>query len=328
MNLVAADLPVGNSPPGAGKESRPPHNARPRFFRFKHSGRREQSHPVNALPFPAFHSFRIRNTLSKHLIAAADTEYEGIRIPFLFFAACQPENGRLQPGLPQPFQILYGVFRSRQNDRVRPPQLSRPFHIPDRYSFLQRQRLKIRKIGDSRKPDDGNINLSGCRSLVQGFRQGILLFDLNIRPGHHAQHLLLTQRFQHGNSRLQDPSVPPEFVDDQPADPVPLLFFQKLYRSVQLGKHSSPVNVPHQEDLRIRQLRHSHIHDIVLLQIDLRRASRSFDHDDVVFRSERLIGLPDQGEVFSFLAEIVHGMHISNRLPVQNHLGTHVRGGL
>ena len=73
----------------------------------------------------------------------------------------------------------------------------------------------------------------------------------------------------------------------------PLLRLQQRHRAVELREHAAPVDVPDQQHRRIHQLCQAHVDDVVLLQVDLRRAARALDDDDVVFRRQALIGLQD-----------------------------------
>ena len=129
------------------------------------------------------------------------------------------------------------------------------------------------------------------------------------------------------DSRFQNGPVSPEFIQKQPFDPRPFLRLQQRQRSVELGEHAAPVNVPHQQHRRVHQLRKAHIHNVVPLQIDLRGTSGPLYHNDVMFRRERVISrqnLRDQG---FFINKIRRRVHLPPDSSVDNDLTSHVRGG-
>ncbi len=81
--------------------------------------------------------------------------------------------------------------------------------------------------------------------------------------------------------RAQDLHIAAEFVDDEPLDAGALVGFQQRHRAVQLREYAAPVDIARQQHRRIHQLCKAHVHDVVGFQVDLCRAARALDDDDV-----------------------------------------------
>jgi len=82
----------------------------------------------------------------------------------------------------------------------------------------------------------------------------------------------------------------PELIDDQPLDACPLGGFQQLYRAVQLRKHAASVDISRQQHRCIHQLCQPHIDDIIRFQVDLCRAARALNDDDIHLFSKTVVG--------------------------------------
>ena len=170
-----------------------------------------------------------------------------------------------QPALPQPEQVVYGVFCARQNDHIRCAQLPGALHIPHAQQRVLLQRHKIRKIGDMRQPQNGSVQRLDGGAAFQSGGEGVLVLDIYPQVGHNAQHRQMGLFLQHGKAGFQDGGIAPELVDDQPLDACPLGGFQQLYRAVQLRKHAASVDISRQQHRCIHQLCQPHVDDIVRL---------------------------------------------------------------
>ena len=58
------------------------------------------------------------------------------------------------------------------------------------------------------------------------------------------------------------------------------------------AKYAAAVDIARQQHRRIHQLCKAHVDDIIRLQVDLCRAARAFDHDNVVLGGKAVVGLP------------------------------------
>ena len=132
-----------------------------------------------------------------------------------------------------------------------------------------------------RQPQNGSIQRLDGGAAFQPGGEGVLVLNIHPQVGHDAQHRQMGLFLQHGKAGLQDGSIAPELVDDQPLDACPLGGFQQLYRAVQLCKHAAPVDITRQQHRCIHQLCQPHIDDIIRFQVDLRRAARALNDDDI-----------------------------------------------
>ena len=266
-------------------------------------------------------ALRVAERCPQHLEPSADAQHRRA-------ARSQLQDRRLQPAPAQPEKVVHRVFRAGQDHHVRSfqlPQRADEAH-PQRGVVLQRG--EIGEIGNAGQADDRDIDGLMGPGLVQDRGQGILVVDLRPGIGDHPQHRDAGLLLQHGETGPQDLHIAPELVDDRADDPLPLLRLQKRYRPEQLGKHPAAVDVSHQEHRGVHQLRQTHVHDIVRLQIDLRRTARPLDHKDVVLRAEAPVRGQDLGDQGLFHPEIVPGGVIAPDLPVHDQLAACVAGGL
>ena len=100
----------------------------------------------------------------------------------------------------------------------------------------------------------------------------------------------MTLLFQHLHTGIQDGFISAEFVDDKPFDHFSFFRLQKLYRTVKLGKHSASVNISYQKNRSAGHFCHTHIYDILCFQVDLCRTSGSFNHNNIVFGCQCMVG--------------------------------------
>ena len=157
---------------------------------------------------------------------------------------------------------------------------------------------------------------------------GILIIQLHPGIGHHPQHRHPGQLFQHGEPRLKQRNIPPEFIDDGARNTSAFLRLQQRHRTIELGKYPAGVNVPHQQHRRIYQLCKAHVDDIICLQIDLRRTARTFDHDDIILTFQTVVGRHNIRDQLSLHLEIVPCPIVTLHLTVYDHLTAHIAGGL
>ena len=230
--------------------------------------------------------------------------------------------------MPHPQKILHGVFRSRQNDHIRIFQFSGIFYIANGQSRNAFQWIKVREIGNTGQADHRNINDTCLLLPFKAPGQAVLILHLDIDIRSHAHHRNSAFFLQHFHSRIQNRLVSPELVDDQAFYHGPFLFLQKLHRADELCENAAPVNIAHQEHRRICHFCHAHIYNVFFLQIDLRRASRTLDHNDIVFRCERVVSLHNIRHQLFLIFEIISGAHGSQNLTVYDHLGANVVGRL
>ena len=199
-------------------------------------------------------------------------------------------------------------------------------YIAKRHAGNAFQRVKVCKIGNSWYPDHCNINLSDFLISVKPVCKAVLVLHLDIKIRSNAYHRDPTFFFQHFHTRIKNGFITAEFIDDQTFYHFPFVRFQKLYRSVKLGKHTASVNISHKENRRLCHFCHAHVYNIFCFQIDLRRAACALDHNNVIFRSKGFKGLHHIRHQFFLIFKIISGAHGSKHLAVDDHLGSHIIG--
>jgi hypothetical protein len=108
-----------------------------------------------------------------------------------------------------------------------------------------------------------------------------------------------------------------------------LLLIQQLAGSQQGSKDAAAVDVAHQQTPRIGQLRHAHIHDVALFQIDLGRRTGALEHDDIVLRGQDAITLfHDRQQLGHANFLIVARIELAPHLPAHHNLRRGVAAGL
>ena len=78
----------------------------------------------------------------------------------------------------------------------------------------------------------------------------------------------------------------------------------------------------------MRQFCHPHVDNVLLFEVDLRRAARPFQYDNIVFFFQRMVGIQDGPNQLPFVLVIGRCIHIANGYAVDNHLGARIIRGL
>ena len=155
-------------------------------------------------------------------------------------------------------------------------------NIPERNAGYHLKRVEVCKIGNPRKTDHRQIQKLYFLIPGKAFRQTVFIFHLNVQIRGNANYVDARPFFQHFHTGIENRLVPAELIDDHSFDHRPFLRIQQFNGSNKLGKHTAPVDIPHQKDRRMHQFCQTHIYDIVCLQVDLRRRACAFDHDDII----------------------------------------------
>ncbi len=90
----------------------------------------------------------------------------------------------------------------------------------------------------------------------------------------HAEYRLAGAPFQPVQSRPQQPGVVPKAIDDEAMHPRLSGRRQQFQLPHQMGEHAAAVDVGNQDYRAVRRLGEAHVGDVVLAQVDLRRAAR------------------------------------------------------
>ena len=96
-------------------------------------------------------------------------------------------------------------------------------------------------------------------------------------PEHRPSRLFL----DHREAGFQDVEVSAEFINDEGFDVVRVLV-QERDGPVQGSEYAAFVDIADEEDRCVRMPGHAHVHNLVITEIDLSRATRALDDDEVV----------------------------------------------
>lgn len=203
-------------------------------------------------------------------------------------------------------------------------QLCRTGYITHGYTRNTFKNIEIRKIGNPWKPDHCQINLTNLLMITHAFTEAVLIFHINVHVRCHTYHRLAAKLLQHLDSRIQNALISPEFIDHQSFDQPFFLFLQQHHRARQLCKHTTTVDISYQKYRCIRHLCHSHIDDIIIFLINLRRVASSLQHNDICLFFQGMIRLHNIRHQLFFIFEIVPCTHGREYLSIDDHLGTSI----
>ena len=94
-----------------------------------------------------------------------------------------------------------------------------------------------------------------------------------------------------------------------------------------LGKYAATVDVAHKQHGGGRHFGHAHVHDVVVLEVDLGRAACTFDDHDVVTRGQVIVGRLHGGNEARLVFEVVAGCHVRHGFAHNDDLRPHVGCG-
>ena len=156
--------------------------------------------------------------------------------------------------------------------------------------------------------------------LLQGDRVLIVNAEmLEIR--HDAEHRLARLLLKKIDGRRHERDIAAKLIDDESFDERALLFIEQLERPDKRGERAPAVDIGNEEHGRLQVFGDAHVDDVILLEVDLRRAARPLDDDGIEL-------LLEPGECCCHMAEKLHGLpfvilsraHVSDGLPIDNDL--------
>ena len=101
--------------------------------------------------------------------------------------------------------------------------------------------------------------------------------------------------FKHGEAGAENFDVTAEFIDDKSLDAIALVRLQQLYGAEKLREYTAAVDVADEQNGRIDKLCEPHVHDVIRFQVDLRRAARALDDDNVKIFCKAVVGAQNIG---------------------------------
>ena len=164
-------------------------------------------------------------------------------------------------------------------------RLARP-HPHELDAWLGVERIEIVEIGDMRQQRNGDLDarsgFDGPRSLQ---RQRILRRQQPRlgEEGNEAERLPAGRRRDQRHAVGEQRRVAAELVDQEAFDQRRVVGVDHRLGADQAGDHPAAVDVADQHHRHVGGAGEAHIGDVVGAQIDLRRAARAFDQNDVGF---------------------------------------------
>jgi hypothetical protein len=152
------------------------------------------------------------------------------------------------------------------------------------------ERLEVIVVGYAREAHDGDLELpfAGARATSTVVEcQRVFVGDAELGDvGQDAEHRHACPLLEEAEARVEQANVAAEFVDDESGDARTLVRLEELHRPNERREDAASIDVSHEEHGRIGNLRDEHVHEVAILEIDLRRAARPLDDDQVVARTE------------------------------------------
>ena len=174
-----------------------------------------------------------------------------------------------------------------------------------------------------RQPHNGDVELSRASlavndpPLVEHHR--ILVGNPNVTVvGEDTQGGDAGPLLQEVQGRSEQGHIAAKLVDNETAHQCPLVRLQQLHRSDERRQDTAPVNVANQQDRRLGIASDAHVHDVAFPQVDLGRAARALDHDNVVGGAQCIEALGDDVPPLGIAARILCGILGTDR-PAQEH---------
>ena len=147
-----------------------------------------------------------------------------------------------------------------------------------------------------------------------------------MQVGQYAEYRFAGLLLQPVEARLQQGDVAAEAVDDEAFDEVSFAGGDQFQGADDLGEDAALVDVRHQDHRALHRFGVAHVGDIVLTQVDLRRAARPFDDDALILRMEPGMGVEYRLHRGAFVGVVVLRLHLAQRPAVDDHLGAGVAG--
>ena len=218
------------------------------------------------------------------------------------------------------------VLGARQNDQVRGRnRLPRP-DKPEIHPRVQAQRVKIGVVADAGEHRGDDLQGVPLRFHVRVRGNTVLCVQVEaVQVRQHPQHRFSRPLFQPCQARLQQGDVAAELVDDKPGNPLPLALAEQVQRPDQVGEHAAPVDIGDEDDRAVGLLGETHVGDIPVAQVYLRRTAGAFRHNIVVTVLQAAVGFHDGAQQGGFSFVVRQRIQGRINLAVHDHLGADIR---
>ncbi len=103
---------------------------------------------------------------------------------------------------------------------------------------------------------------------------------------------------------------------------------EQLHRADEGREDAAAIDVPHEDDRRVGDPGHEHVHEIAVLEVDLGGAARPLDDHQVARSTKPVERLADDLAELGFVRVVVHGAEAPDRLAEDDDLRPRVALGL
>ena len=159
-------------------------------------------------------------------------------------------------------------------------------------------------IADAGKHRSDDLQGGFLRAHIRIRRDGIFRVQMEpVQVGQYTQDLLARILFQPCQSRPQQFDIAAELVDDKPGNPFLFRLAEQGKRADQVSEHATLVDISDQDDRAIGLFGKTHVGDIPVPQVDLRRTACAFHNDILVTVLQTPIGFHNRVQQcgFSFM---------------------------
>ena len=272
----------------------------------------------------AFGAVRVAEAQSQHLITATQSDHPAaaphmrrqVLVPALFPQEGQIAEGRLGAGYEDEISIA-GQRVTGLDDH----------HVDVGFGG---QRVEVVEIGDAGQTRHGDFDRAAggwpTAFVIQG--QGVLLGK---KPGrrkerHDAETIKPRLLTDDGDAVVKKRRIAAEFVDDVALDQIPFGVAQQQMGADERRNDPAPVDVADQHNGHPGRFGKAHVGDVGVAQVDLRRAARPFDDDQVRTLFKDFKALQHCRQQAFFEGMVFTGLGRRLHLSADHHLGADVGG--
>ncbi len=229
---------------------------------------------------------------------------------------------------PQPVEVAARAFAAGQNDQIARWNGLTGTHPAHLDLGMQAQRIEVGVVTDARQHgyrDPQALHIFDHAGIAG---QGVLCFQMQtLQVGQHAQHGFARLLGQPIQPRRQQTDITAEAIDNQSGNPCSLAGREQGQGAVQMGEYATPVDVAHQPHRAVRCLGEAHVSDVLVTQVNFRRAAGAFNEHHVISGTEPLIRCQHGLHGNRLVVMIAPGVHVGQCPPVDNDLRTDVSIG-
>ena len=196
----------------------------------------------------------------------------------------------------EPGEIRHRALAARQHHEVRRAERRRRRDEAEAHSGLGGERLEVIEVREPRQPHDRDLDRVGG-SVVRAARERVEVervlrsYQPLLEPRHDTQHGHAGTRDELVEPRGEDRALAPELVHDQAAHAHAVGGVEERECPHERREDPAPVDVADEQHASLGEPRDAHVDDVVVAQVDLRRAPRALDQHELDGPSQPLEAL-------------------------------------